>query len=319
MADLLRARPAAGSGVEVEAYFNGGGELPSIPPPPLDQVSCPLSLFLLTDRPLRPFLQILNETTGNLPSDDAAWLIAATPEMRQPGHVIIPDLPYLARLRGHFGEPAFAHCPRADRIFVVESVVTIHEQQPPSALVAPMQLPADFVAWPRYRDDALGFSLPYPPDWQIRRADDGALALIDPRWPSYPVRMQVDGRQAPSELASGGGAFEQGYIFGERLTETQHLAGSVVDREAATGQRAIAVRLGGNGRTYELALTYPTGFEAPQPLLTDYSAIIAGFRLDQPLATALPAPPSLPSPAPTEGASGSAALSSAAWPSGTFK
>src|SRR5437867_878965 len=67
IADLLRARPAAGTSVEVDAYFSGGGELPSIQPPPPDQVSCPMTFFVLTDRPFRAFLQVLNETLSNLP------------------------------------------------------------------------------------------------------------------------------------------------------------------------------------------------------------------------------------------------------------
>src|SRR6266545_3272836 len=300
IADLLRARPAAGTTVETDAYFSGGGMLPSGPRPPLDQVSCPLSFFLLTDRPFRAFLQVLNETTGNLPPHDAAWLIAATPEMRQPGQVITPDLPYHARLRGHFGEPAFAQCANTDRIFVVEAVMTTYEQQPPSALVAPMQLPPDFATWPRYHDDALGYSLPYPPDWHVRRVDDATLELLDPRWPTYPVRVRVYGGRPPAEPSSGGDVFEQGYVFGETLTDTQHLAGSTVDREPAPGQRAVAVRLDGDGRTFELALTYPTGFDAPQPLLTAYSAIVAGFQLDQPPPPALSVPADFPSSAPTE-------------------
>ena len=45
-------------------------------------------------------------------------------------------------------------------------------------------------------------------------------------------------------------------------------------------ERAVAVLFSGSGRTYELALRYPLGFDAPQSLLTTYSIIVEDFRLD---------------------------------------
>lgn len=45
-------------------------------------------------------------------------------------------------------------------------------------------------------------------------------------------------------------------------------------------ERSVSVLFSGSGHTYELALRYPLGFDAPQSLLTTFSIIIEGFRLD---------------------------------------
>ncbi|MCC7358422.1 MAG: hypothetical protein IT317_03035 [Anaerolineales bacterium] len=42
----------------------------------------------------------------------------------------------------------------------------------------------------------------------------------------------------------------------------------------------MAVLFSGSGRTYELALVFPTGYAASQALLTGYTGIVEGFRLD---------------------------------------
>ena len=67
-----------------------------------------------------------------------------------------------------------------------------------------------------------------------------------------------------------------------KIIDSQHLAGYQVDREASATERSVSVLFSGGGRTFELALRYPLGFDAPQPLLTAYSVIIETFRLDTP-------------------------------------
>jgi len=298
IADLLRQPPPPGASVEVDAYFSAA-EAPTLPgggPPPPDQIRCPFDP-LLTDQPYPVYLFILNETRGNPLPDDAPWLIATTPEATQPGNLSVPALPYHARLRGHFGEAAFAHCDHAARIFVVESTVQVYEQHPPTPPAFGPQLPADYPTWPRYRDAAMGYSLPYPPDWSVESLNEpdvlSAVALRAPQWPDSPMLVRVhDGETQydqynpastpPLLQRQGWGVFAQDGIFHPTNPENQHLTGFLVERQSERGTAEEAVIISAHGRTYELALRFRTGFDVAQPLLDAYSAMVVAFRLDQP-------------------------------------
>jgi hypothetical protein len=300
VADLLGNPPAPGETVEVDAYFSGVGTIPMAggPPPMQDQVVCPTYFVwnaALTDQPFPAVLQVLNGIASNLPPDDAPWLVATTPEAIQPGQMILPQFPYHARFRGHLGDPAFVDCPNADRIFVVEEVVAVYAEEPLAPAAYPWKPPEGYGAWPRYHDAGLGYGLPYPPEWTVEPVDEpGVVAVVTlsaPQWPGYPVQVRVhageirydqyDPTSIPPLLQGDSwGVFEQGWAFNGEITG-QHLAGFEVQRQAGPGERSVAVLFSANGYTYELELTYPTGFDAPQPLLTAYTAIVEGFRLDR--------------------------------------
>jgi len=280
--------------LEIDAYYSGTNPwVHHGPPPPPDatQALCPASWgSALTDQPFQALLTVLNGSCSNDLPEDGAWLVAVTPEMATPGVRAGAQLPYHARLRGHLGDPAFAHCADAARIFMVEAVVTVYEQDPPAA---PQGWPAGYAGWPWHHDERLGYSLTFPPGWDIERLADGTLALTAPEWPAYPVTITAHEGELeydPYEPASvppllqgdSWGVFEQGLSFGMPAAGSQRLAGYRVERPASPGERAVSVLLSGGGRTYELSLRYPLGFAAPQPLLAAYSAIVEGFRLDVP-------------------------------------
>lgn len=299
VAHLLANPPAPGQSVELDAYFSGvGTPVFSRPPPPPDQVSCPdLYNAALTDRPFLAVLQFLNGLQSNTLPKDTPWLIATSAIATRPGVYNEPHLPYHARFRGHLGNPAFAHCPYADRIFLVEYVVAVYLEQPPEPSAYQLRLPEDYAAWPRYHDADVGYSLPYPSNWSIEPAAErdviSVLILRAPQLPNYPVIVRIhsgemrydqyDPTSTPPLLqGSGFGIFEQGWVFDEGSVASQHLAGYQVNREIGPGERAVSVLFSANGYTYELALHYPTGFEASQSLLTIYSAIVEGFQLEVP-------------------------------------
>jgi len=314
VADLLAEPPAAGEKVEVDAYFSGATPT-YLPGPPRvlgDQVYCPTYstwMTALTDRPFPPLLRVLNSTSSNLLPADGAWLAATTIEGTQPGQTAVPDLPYRARFRGHLGDPAFAACPDAGRIFVVEEVTEVYEQESPGGGegMSPLQAPDDYVEWPRYDDAALGFSLSYPPDWTVfPMLDEGSVAAVavrSPQWPDCPVAVRVyegetwydqyEPASIPPLLQGDAfGLFTQGWVWGESAG-TQGLAGYTVERSCrqdGADCRMVRALFSGNGYTYELSLTYPLGFEAPQALLTAYTAMVEGLRLD-PLPGPTPTPP----------------------------
>jgi hypothetical protein len=309
VADLLRNPPPAGQSVEVDAYFDGAGvpAMPGGPPPLPDQVVCPQEWnSTLTDRPYPVALLYLNTTQGSPLPDDAPWLIAAIPEQTRPGAREWPQLPYHARLRGHLGDPAFvnAQCRHAERIFVVERVVKVYQQDLPDPSIYQLKAAADYASWLRYADAALGYSLPYPPGWGAQRLDSVTVALRGPQWPGNPVLVRVhDGeirydQYDPAVLppllqgAQSWGQFRQGgWPYDQAAPASQGLDGYQVQRYpagAGASDNSISVLFAANGRTYELALTYLVGFGASSALLADYTAIVQGFRLDK-----------LPGPSPT--------------------
>ena len=302
VADLLRQPPVPGETVEMDAYFSGAGPVfMSGGPPPLDDEAmyCPTYSawqVALTDRPFPATLHLLSSTWGNVLPGDAPWLAATTPEAVQPGQIVLPQLPYHARFRGHLGDPALAHCPNADRIFVVEEVVEVYAEQPPEITAGALQVLEDYAGWPLYHDVELGYSLPYPPDWTVELPGSDLVAAVDlraPQWPDYPVMVRVRASETlydqydPASLplllqGQAFGVFEQGWAFDGRI-EGQHLAGFQVDRPstAGEGEGSVSVLFSANGYTYELMLRFPMGFDAPQQLLTIYSAMVEGFRLDR--------------------------------------
>jgi len=152
VAELLAEPPAAGETVEVDAYFSGA--VPTyLPGPPRvlgDEVYCPTYstwMVALTDQAFPPVLRVLNGTHSNMLPAGGGWLAATTPEGTQPGGMTVPDLPYRGRFRGHLGDPAFAGCPDAGRIFVVEEVVEVYEQEPlgEDTATSPLHEPEDYV------------------------------------------------------------------------------------------------------------------------------------------------------------------------------
>ncbi len=296
VADILAQPPAAGESLELDAYFSGAIAVPFSggPPPPEGEVVCPVRFMTaLTDRPFPPALQILNSTCSNALPDDSPWLIAVTADMAEPGVRRYPQLPYHARLRGHLGDPAFAHCPESARIFMVEAVVKDYGDAAPA--IRQLVLPAGYASWLRRHEAAAGYSLPVPPGWKPERVSGETLVLRAPQWPGYPVTVTVHagglyydqydpGASASVLLQAGGwGVYQQGMAFGEDAAPgIQGLAGYHVQGEGDAAGRAMSVLFSAHGRTYELSVRYPIGFEASQELLTDYSAIVEGFRLDVP-------------------------------------
>jgi len=301
VAELLAEPPAAGERVEVDAYFSGATPT-YLPGPPRvlgDQVHCPTYstwMAALTDRPFPPVLRVLNGTSSNRLPAGGAWLAAATPAETQPGQMTVPDLPYRGRFRGHLGDPAFAACPDAGRIFVVEEVVEIYEQEPPGEgdhTGSPLQAPEGFTEWPRYDDAAFGYSLSYPPGWAVfPMLDEGSVAAVRV-YEGETWYDQYEPASIPPLLQGDAfGLFEQGWVW-DSQTDTQGLSGYTVERacqQDGAGCRMVKALFNGNGHIYELALTYPLGFEAPQALLTAYTAMVEGLRLD-PSPGPTPTPP----------------------------
>ena len=163
---------------------------------------------------------------------------------------------------------------------------------------------------------ARGYDIPYPPGWQAAPAADGALELRPLDWPDNPVVVRA--RPAPSPLsnqlpagANGSSVFERGWSFGASTPGSQRLIGRGIIWSEPPGHMRISVLFSGEDRVYELALRFPTGFANPQPLLTDFTAIVEGFRIDHPALAATLGPEPTAAPAPTEAPTETRATTSA--------
>ncbi len=178
--------------------------------------------------------------------------------------------------------------PRADTLFAVDRFGGKLELEPPAA--EPFRLPGGFESWPRYHDAVLGYSLPYPPGWRAQKQADGSLTVEPSQAPGHTLTVRVhegelrydqyDPASLPSLMEGPGwGVFEQGLAFGS-VEGSQHLAGYQVDRDRQPGEFSAAVLFSAHGRTYELTARHPTGFAVRQPILTAFTAIVEGFRLD---------------------------------------
>lgn len=321
IADLLNDPPTPGETIEIDAYFSGarpylmpGGSFEIYE----DRVNCPDYLNnLLTDEPFLPGLTVLHRGMGNMPAADSAWFLAATRETAQPGVYPQADLPYYARLRGHLDDAVFTDCDNRDRIFLVEEIVAVYAASVPNPPPQVWEVPVDYAAgWPRYEDEALGYSFLYPPDWPIETADDAALAssllVRYPERPSFPIMIRVHPGEAvldrfgealepPTLAGMFMQPFVQGWGAGLGVPNNQQLPGFVGETEPQADSRFMAAYFLGDGRTYEIALEFPMGFAASQILLTNYSTIVESFRLDflpDPTATALSLPQDTPTPLP---------------------
>jgi hypothetical protein len=298
VAALLAAPPPAGQLVEVDAYFAGADPRAMRKGRPMGpaQVPCPdLPASILTDRPFPPSYHLLNMWAANMPPESSPWLAAITAHVAQPGSNRATNLPYHARLRGRFGDPRVAHCPRPERVFLVEEVVALHPTQPPPSPAPFHVAPVGHTGWPRHHDRRLGLSVPVPPGWGVESLAEpdvlGGLVMRAPAWPAHPVLVRVHRGEswydhnvpaAKPPLFQGTtayGRYEQGMVF---TTEpTQGLPGWHGSR-AFPSERSESVLFNGGGRTHELVLRYPTGLDLPpQELMTAYTAIVEGFRLDQ--------------------------------------
>lgn len=320
IADLLNDPPAPDESVEIDAYFSGAnpfimiGDLRTYYE---DRINCPDYINnLLTDTPFLAGMAVLHRGMSNQPADGDPWFLAATQETAQPGAYPEAELPYHARLRGHLGDVAFADCENHDRIFLVEEVVAVYAQDAPGPAISMMERPSDFPEWPRYIDEALGFSFSYPPDWSIELVSDPALAdsllVRYPERPDFPVMIRVHSGEAvldrfgevlepPTLAGTSMQPFVQGWGVGLDMPDNQQLPGFIGEEYLGRDKEFLAVYFLGDGHTYEVALTYPKGFNASQILMQDYSIIVESFRLDflpDPTPTALPLPHDNDTPTP---------------------
>ena len=272
VADLVAHPPDPGKTVELLAYFSGAGGLPPEGGAQRHAILC--------DQPFQPDLSVLGRTEPNALPDGAPWLAAAA----APGAPALGQLPYRARLRGRLQTAA-----DGARVFVIERVVRTYARRPPG----PPWAATDYPTWARAGPADAGYSVPRPPGWGVEEVEEGALELRAPQWPQSPVTVRVhpgethydpyDPAAAPPLLRGRRwSVFAQAAATGGRDAGSQGLWGYRVEHDAPPGERALSVLYSGHGKTYELSVRYGLGFDAPQPVLTGYSAIVAGFSFDAP-------------------------------------
>ena len=290
VAVLMAHPPAAMTTVELDAYHGddymswpGRGRMEAMTGCP-SQDSSPL-----LDQPLWQTLTFANESSNNLPPSGAPWLIAAS----APGVVEI-DWPHFARFRGHLGDPAFAHCQDADRIFVVEAVVAVYVARRPDWLVTP-----DVMAWRTSEIPRFGVRLHHPADMVFASDGDDAWTLTSPEWPQYPLRLVIakaaaesiatrDNRNVQPEVRLGG--FVQHPPASLNLPNAPPLSGDVSYCNGDIHGGCVEVRFAHGGMVYGFRQDYGTGFELDPQVLRLAGNILDAFEIDI-RATITPIPP----------------------------
>lgn len=293
VARLLANRPALGEDVEVRGYTGydltgfGGADSGT------GGLGCPSSAAnFFADRPfpIRFSYGHLASRENNLP-DSEPWLIVVTrttaPNGSYPGPPM--SLPYRGVLRGHFGDPQFASCSNADRIFYVTEVVEDEGVQAPvhfdgKHLPPDDALYTEAVGWPRYTHPELGFSVPLPPRWTVRELPGKGVELADPNHPANPVRIEVlpgethNAGDQDLSLSMGclagigsGGYLQQPHVEPGAPTPTS-LDGLEISSSGAESH-CLRIFFNDHGRTIRVSLDVPQGFDLPLTLPWTYTAI----------------------------------------------
>jgi hypothetical protein len=323
IADLISAAPQPGQTVEVDAYYwIGYGRGTSYF---LDAQGCPVAGTFLTDWPVSGVLHFPGIDRSNAsqgyPPDADPWLIPISvlinpipatlvpsynPSTPIPSLRPVPDdslfIPYHGRLRGHFGDPAYAACAHSNRIFVVEAITVVYDQAGPwEPPMQHLQPPADYASWPQYHDTSMGYSFAYATDWSVEPVQEAdvlsAVAVHTAQAPDSPIIVRVHAgetrtdpydataipelikRQDKTDQIS---FFNQDFVSPVGDNHGQHLQGFLVDRAAGDNMRTMAVLISAHGRTYEIAVRYPIGLHANQSLLDAYELLLDRFQLDAP-------------------------------------
>jgi hypothetical protein len=189
------------------------------------------------------------------------------------------------RFRGYLGEPKFAACSNANRIFVVEKVLKIYAALPDPKFF-PASFPKDYTTWPSFHDPKLGYRVSYPSGWKVevlpnKRNQLSAIALRSQAFLNYPMTVRVF--SAPSVTVRNYFAKEP---FRQWLPpdnrDTQNLGGIAFDNKMGNERTMSSVSFSGGDRIYELKFVYPTGIEASQELLNAFIFMVQRFRLDNP-------------------------------------
>jgi len=293
VAALLAQPPPAMTTVELDAYHGEGymgwpgrGRVESM-------TGCPsLDSSPLTDHPLWQTIHFGGQWTSNHPPPDAPWLIA--------GGIAPKDLPRFGRLRGHLGDPEFAHCKDADRIFVVESVAAVYEPRRPEQLPTP-----DSAEWTAFDVPSGGARLHYPSAWTVTATGDDTWALTSPDLPAYPLQLQVLRTDAvPAATQTAVAEHRQSVPFPQRESALRRAAnvprlwGDTIFRNSDP-DHFFEVRFAQAGMSYVFRQEYGAGFDYDPRTLAYAQDILDTFEITgRPTITPIPPPKTSLGPGP---------------------
>lgn len=299
IAMLLHQRPAPSVQVALDVY-NWVGDYREASYD-FDPHHCPLlaNESLLTDQPVVGFITTFNSGQTNwlsiYPPDDDAWLVptfAAQKMWSYPPpdeHAMVPrTLGFHLRLQGHLDDAYFAHCAHADRIFVIERIITIYsESEPQAARPFGITLPADFSKWQRYQTPGRRLHFPYRAGWAITPFADPtakeALTIQMSEWPLYPITIRVFDTNAGQLPDKTGGEQLDIRLLRQRLglpENGQAFVAETYTEDISAYTKRCTVLLTRDATTYELNVSYPFGLHADGELLVAFTALVAGFEVD---------------------------------------
>ena len=288
VAALLADPPAPMAPVELDAY-HGDGYVSWPGRDRAESVSgCPsVNTSPLTDQALWLTLSFGGHSAANPVPAGAPWLIAAVPASTR----LSSPLPLFGHLRGHLGDPAYAHCPDADRVFTVEEIVATYAEKKPTG--RPTE---DLAAWRQYHDALGRFSLAYPHEWDLAVLAADRLQLQAPASLAGPVTVSVvRGRHSPTAAPGSSAAQTVPDAFHQRppmpfatpnvpplVGDVRYCAGRIIDG-------CIEVVFAHDGSEYVLRHQYGVGFLARQESVWTFETMAHAFQIHR-RATVTPTP-----------------------------
>ena len=278
--------------VVLDAHINqpSSDQEGTIAPP----ANCPVviaSLPTLTDQPFMTEFSLAGATLPNsipssLPSLDLVI----------PFSLGIIDLPPHAQLHGHVLDPAYASCPDARKLFILDSLDS------PGAVSTPEATPNNGLtaSWQSWTDPTVGFGLNYPDGWSVQTTHNvGSVvsAVFSSADSSQTVTMDVTAGEtywanqttdSPPEPLQG-----DRQILAKAGPALARLVDMVGDATAQGHQRRVRLVFNYNGNTVILSTRFVDGVALDPKLLGVFTGIASSFHFDKQLDVSDPMDPTL--------------------------
>src|SRR6185437_3443112 len=247
----------------------------------------------LTDGHFETAFTVDNVTLPNLLPSSVPSL-----ELVIPYRLGIVDLPAHALLRGHVLDPAYASCPQARSLFILDSIANGNGPSSPSPM--PTTESTNTVDWKPWSDGATGIRINYPDSWSVQ-VTHNVGSIIEADFISADTSEHITLAMTPGEThwTDDADSAPPPPLAGNRQIVANAGAAlarlvDVVGDETNHGhQRTVRLVLNYGGNTLTLSMVFVDGTPLNTQLLAVFSAMAASMKFDKPLGITDPMDPTL--------------------------
>ena len=256
--------------------------------------NCPVIVTRLPTLTDQPFLTEFSVDGVKLPNSIPVSLPSL--DLVIPFSSGIIDLPAHAELHGHAFDPAYASCPNARKLFVLDSIRNA------AAPATPQPTSNDGLSssWQVWSDPTAALSLNYPDGWQVQ-ATRNVGSIISAQFISGNSAMHVSLDVTAGEtywtqpVADSAPAPLQGNrqvlaSAGQALGRLVDVVGDEVDQGH---QRTLRLVFNYGGNTVVLSTRFVDGVALNPALLGIFTGMASSFHFDKPLGISDPMDPTL--------------------------